>query len=467
MNARYPKNADILFDLGLICNDQRDYATAETLLKQCLNYNPLHLQALTQLGLCLVALRKSEEAIKTLENALAIERSPETLIAAANVYRIQGDKQNAEKILNEVLEIDPKYLPALTIICEMRKMTVDDAVFKSLKKLSESTKKQPQNDQIALNFALGKAYFDMKDYAQGMVYYQRGNRQKQRGAPLPKGALEKTKAEFETIIQKFSKENLESLRSKTSDSPQSNMPIFVTGMPRSGTTLVEQIIASHADVTSAGELNDLAKSLATAGAETPEFKDTVQAAMRPENLAKTGETYLKHVGTRFPDTKHVTDKMPFNYMWLGLISLALPKAKMIICMRNPMDCGLSIYRQNFLSPTPWYNDLDAIGQVYNQFIMLVRHWQDVMPNKIHIVDYDKLVVDPKTEARKLTDFLGFEWSDDFLEFYKSKLNVTTASIGQVRQKINTGSLELWRNVEDELAPLYDQVSHHLTTEKGL
>ena len=121
----------------------------------------------------------------------------------------------------------------------------------------------------------------------------------------------------------------------------------------------------------------------------------VRATTKPEYFLKTGQSYLDVLARKFPKAEYVTDKMPFNYMWIGLISLALPNAKIILCRRNPMDCGLSIYRQNFLSDTTWYCDLKSIGQAYQQFNILAKHWENIMQDKIFVADYNRIVTNPQ------------------------------------------------------------------------
>ena len=454
----YPQSHEPLFELGMITMDQMDLLAAKKWFKACLERSPFNVEATMNLALTYARLGEFEQGESYALKGLDIERSAKHLVITSNVYRIHGKKEESKQYVIEALEKAPEYLPALAVFSEIVKFTPDSAELKSLKKISASQKKLSEQDRIFLNFALGKAHFDIKDYKEGFRYYRRGNDLKKKRMDRSRGMVEHVRREIDAVLEVFSRENLEAARAHTDKSSQSDQPIFVVGMPRSGTTLTEQIIASHEDVESAGEINDFVKSITAEGQQERTFEEMVRRTLDPENFVKTGHAYLERMKVKFPDAKYITDKLPFNYLWMGLITLALPNAKIVLCMRNPMDCGLSIYRQDFRSSTFWYNDLRSIGQIYNEFYRVVSHWQEIMPDRFFVMDYDKLVVDQETEVRKLVDYLGFEWSEDFLQFYKKKSTVMTASINQVRNKINTGSLQMWKNLEEELEPLYKEVA---------
>lgn len=455
---KYPQSPEPLFRLGMITMEQMDLMAAEKWFRACLDRAPFDADATMNLAMTKARLGKLDEAVKIGETGIELNRTPLTLTIMCNIYRINGEKEKAEAYMMEALKLDPEYLPALAVYGESKKFTDDDPAFEALKNIDNSARKLEDQEAIFLNTALGKAYFDTKSYNEGFKYYRKANEIKKRTLDLSKGMIDQVSNETDVILESFSKENLEQAWRHVAESEQSDLPIFIMGMPRSGTTLTEQIIATHPEVVSAGEVNDLVRSLYAEGAASKEFKDTVPETLRPENFSKTGGIYLNRMNAKFPGARYITDKLPMNYLWMGLISMALPNAKMVLCLRNPMDCGLSIYRQDFRSDTFWYNDLSMIGRIYKQFHRVVSHWQEVMPDKFFIMDYDKLVQNPEEEVRALIDYLGFEWSDDYLNFHKSKNTVTTASINQVRSKINTKSLDLWKNLEDELKPLYDEVS---------
>jgi hypothetical protein len=231
----------------------------------------------------------------------------------------------------------------------------------------------------------------------------------------------------------------------------SQVPIFVLGMPRSGTTLTEQIIASHPDVYGAGELSDLMDIV-----QLPANGETVQPY--PENLIRLSkqdlsnfaEQYISRIRRRAPAAKHITDKMPANYMAMGLIPLMLPHAKIIHV--NPVDTCLSCYTRLFNRHQDATYDLAELGRHYVGYERLMQHWRKVMPVGSFVeVQYEDIVADMEGQARRLIDYCELEWNDACLEFHKNKRSVRTASLTQVRQPIYNSSVERWRHYEKFMA----------------
>jgi hypothetical protein len=258
------------------------------------------------------------------------------------------------------------------------------------------------------------------------------------------------------IIETFTPELFEQF--KECGDP-SEKPVFIIGMPRSGTTLVEQIIASHPQVHGAGELNDLwrtAEQIASflpPGAQLPENIDQV----RPEAWGFIGNQYVKTITQRSWDALRITDKLPFNYTLTGIIQLMLPNARIIHCRRDPLDTCVSCFMTSFGSDRGFTRDLHMLGGTYRTYQDLMTHWHKVMPGRILDIVYEELVGDTEEQARKLIEHLGLAWDESCLEFYKNKRRVSTSSLAQVRQPVYKTSIERWRRYEKHLAPLINAI----------
>ncbi|GEM_PF-4950292 len=465
VHNRYPRSHKPLFQIGLIQMSQMDYHGAEGIMAEAYNRAPLEPEVIIHLATAQIILGKTEEAEAHIKNLLQINSNPRTLIAAANLSRMMGNKKEAIAKVKEALEVDPDHIHAMAILSDLTGPKTDDPLFKKLKKISQNGQKVSKEYMTMVHFSLARALFKMKDYKTSFYHYHRGNQIKAKMVPYSEKNMKRSAEQAEEIFSIFSAETMKKLRKQSTNKDRKPVPIFIAGMPRSGTTLVEQIISMNPDVASGGEMSEFVKSGQIEGTSGHDFSSRLEAAKEAENFNKTGKVYLDRLKKIYPYAGYVTDKMPFNYIWAGLISLALPQAKIVIMKRNPMDCGLSIYRQNFSAQTPWYNDLKGIGQAYKVFNKYLNYWQEALGDKVFVLDYDKLVVSPEKELRALIKYLNFEWSDEYLQFHESGGRVTTASIEQVRNEINKGSLELWKNFEEELEPLYNEVKHLMSSEK--
>ena len=231
-------------------------------------------------------------------------------------------------------------------------------------------------------------------------------------------------------------------------------PIFVTGMPRSGTTLVEQIISSHSTVEGAGEL-----SKASVGARDllfPGGKPTTLASIAPADIAHLGHDYQAYIAERFPGAARITDKAIGTYLYIGLIRLALPNARFIVVRRDPRDTLLSIYKNKFPEGThPYAYDQIDLAHYYGSFVEMVDFWRERVPDWFYEVHYENLVADPETETRRLIAACGLDWEDACLSFHENKRKVQTLSIYQVRQPISKGSVRAWQRYEKDLAPMLE------------
>jgi hypothetical protein len=251
-----------------------------------------------------------------------------------------------------------------------------------------------------------------------------------------------------SVADVFSAELLERMNGAGA---RSELPIFVLGMPRSGTTLVEQILASHPEVQGAGELKHI-QSLARRVGPYPEAFRGIST----EQLDELGRGYLAVVGPLSGSRKRVIDKMPSNFLYAGLIHLALPEARIIHCRRDPVDTCLSCYSKIFAEEQSFSYDMAELGAFYLAYRDLVDHWRQHLPaDRFVDVDYEEVVADTESQARRLLEFLGLPWDERCLEFYKTERPVRTASVNQVRQPVYRTSAGRWRKHSRNLAPLLD------------
>ena len=232
-------------------------------------------------------------------------------------------------------------------------------------------------------------------------------------------------------------------------------PVFIVGMPRSGTSLTEQILASHPEVFGAGELNDINESIAKLPAMIRN-NNTYPGCIKDLNQEiadKLAQEYLTRLDSFSTEKKRITDKMPHNFVNLGLISLLFPEARIIHCLRDPRDTCLSLYFQDFGWIHPYATRLENLGNYYVQYKRLMKHWTSVLDTPILTIQYEDIISDQEHISRELVNFCGLDWHDDCLQFYASTRTVATASYDQVRQPIYKKSIGRWKNYEKHLDPL--------------
>lgn len=245
---------------------------------------------------------------------------------------------------------------------------------------------------------------------------------------------------------------------------KSDVPIFVCGMPRSGTTLTEQIIASHPDVHGAGEIFDLLDIMNWRGKSGNILFPENIADCTPEKLKDIGKKYVSGLKARNKKALRITDKMPANYFHIGLIHLAMPEAKIIHVNRNPLDTCISCFTRLFSHNQNSTYDLKELGSYYRNYKNMIDHWHEVLPKgSFYDICYEDLVADTETEAKKLIEYCDLEWDDACLEFHKNTRNIRTASVTQVRQPIYNTSIERWRKYEKYLAPLLEGLGDSFAT----
>jgi tetratricopeptide (TPR) repeat protein len=441
--ALKPDYVDAHNNLGTALLNQDRVEEAAVHYERALALNPSYASAHNNLGNALVRQNRSDEAQAHYERA--IELQPGYANAhnnLGNVLKEQGRFEDAMAHYDKALAIRPDYAEAHLNRADMRRFTRDASGFAALEALAKNND-LPEDKALFVHFALAKALDDVAEYDRAFEHLLLGNQLKRRQIDYHETrALDLMRR----IRKVFDAELLD--RSKTSGDP-SPAPIFVLGMARSGSTLIEQILAGHPQIQAAGELTILEKM------ESRDFPESI-ARSDDAALVKLGQTYLSRLPKLSVNKLRVIDKLPGNFLRAGLIRLMLPNAKIIHTTRNPVDTCLSCFFKLFTNGLFFSYDLGELGRYYRGYRELMDHWRAVLaPGVMLDVAYEKVVNDIEDEARRLVDFCGLTWDRRCIDFHHAARPVRTASAVQVRQPLYRSSLERWRRYESRLGPLME------------
>jgi tetratricopeptide (TPR) repeat protein len=436
-----PEYADALVNLAALL--QANPGAAEPLLRRALKINPKYPGARAMLGLIFLSSGQEHQAKVALRKALKISpRDHVALLGLAHIARVEGHFDEAQSLIKRTLEISPKMPTAWASLNGTRRMTTADSDwFATAQEIAGSG--VALWDEVPLRFAMGNYCDDIKDYKNAFANFRRGNE-------LLKSVAARYDREgharlADDLIRVYTREALAAI---TEGGASSAKPVFVLGMPRSGTSLTEQIIASHPAAKGMGEPDYWLKA---ALASQDEIRQKVLDLSRRKELA---ENYLHLIERRFPEALRIVDKTPTNSEFVGVIHSVFPNARIIHMRRDPIDTCLSCYFQNFSTAQTFTMDLADLADYYRTHKRLMDHWFRALPaGAILEVPYEGFVADQETWTRKILDFLGLEWDERCLAFHETKRSVTPASVWQVRQKIYRHSVERWRNYEEFIGPL--------------
>jgi len=448
-----PDYAETCNNLGTLLQDMGRLVEAEASYRGALQAKPDYAEAYNNLGNVLLDVSRMDEAEASFRRALEVKPDyPDAIYNLGGCLMNQGRLDEAEARYLELQKTKSRFVEGSFAIAQLRKVKFSDANFAALIAVDEAARSgaAPLMDKeaIFLHFALGKSYDDLGDHAKAFPHFIEG-------CKLKRATLDydpsKTTRHFDSIMRNFDASTINRLRD---GGDPSHLPIFVLGMPRSGTTLTEQIIASHPEVHGAGELPDL-MAIAQRNIAAATFPDNL-CQLDQAQLTAWGAEYVASLQRHAPDARHITDKMPANFQAVGLIHLMLPHAKIIHVNRNPVDTCLSCFSTLFKHGQEFTYDLSELGQYYFDYVRLMEHWRNVLPEWAFLdVQYEDIVVDQEGQARRLIEHCGLEWNDACLDFYKNQRAVRTASVAQVRQPIYKSSVERWRKYEKFLGPLLD------------
>ncbi len=445
-----PDYANAYFNLADLLLDQGELQAATDCYRQVLRLSPEDAGAWNGLGAALRRRQRLAEAMEAFDTALRI--SPDWLDAHNNrglVLAALGDLEAATVCFRTAIELDADYASVYENLAKSRRFGAGDrGEILRLQALAESSKLQ-ESARVSLHFALGKMLDDCGVYNQAFEHYRTANRLKRQTVDFER---EQHTAAISDSITTFSRDFFE--QRQGSDHP-SELPVFIVGMPRAGTTLVEQIIASHPQVFGADELThirDIATAL-PARLQTDMAYPGCVPMIDATSVRSLAEDYLGKLRALGGDALRVSDKMPGNFFHLGLIALMFPRARIIHCRRDPLDVCLSIYFHRFVHGYDYAYDLTDIGVYYRQYRRLMQHWHETLPIKICDVQYEELVANQESESRRLIDYCGLPWDDRCLEYHKNDRPVQTMSNWQVRQPIYTDSIQRWKKYEEHLDEL--------------
>jgi tetratricopeptide (TPR) repeat protein len=417
-----PHHAGAHYNLGNVLRAKTDYAAAIAHYKQSLAARPNYADAWNNMGAALAE---------------------------------QGDLDAAREAYQKAVEVDSTRAAYHRNLADQKRFEPGDPQLAVLERLAANAASVPEKERIDLQFVLGKAYADLKEHDRSFRHLLTGNELKrEKLAYDDAGAVDY----MQRIRNVFT---AELLRAKAGGGETAPTPVFIVGMPRSGTTLIEQIIASHPQSVGAGELfelDNIVHSLAGLNGSGLRFPEVI-GTMSREQLREVGTRYVTAIKALAPQAERVVDKMPWNFHFPGLIHLALPNARIIHSRRDPVDTCLSCFSILFDGDSnPYTYDLGELGRFYRSYESLMAHWRAVLPPRIMIeVQYEKVVADLENEARRIIAHCRLAWDDTCLAFHKTRRPVRTASIAQVRQPIYKSSVGRWRPYREHLRPLLKEL----------
>jgi tetratricopeptide (TPR) repeat protein len=418
------------------------------------NYRALH--ATTCVGLS-----QHERAIELYRELLPGAAQPAELhLSIAHTLKTMGEREAAIGEYRTAAAARPGYGDAWWSLANLKTYVFTDAELATMRTAEAATATQPA-DRLHLCFALGKAYEDRREYQTSFDYYARGNALKRAGSRY-RPELQELNTRLQSAV--CTRELFERHRGSGAREPD---PIFIVGLPRSGSTLIEQILASHSQIEGTHELADVPRIVAglqgrEAPAEHPRYPG-VLAQLSPQDLQRLGAGYLKDTRIYRTDRAYFIDKMPNNFRHIGLIHLMLPNAKIIDARREPMACCFGNLKQLFAHGQEFTYSIEDIARYYRSYLELMRHWDAVLPGRVLRVQHEDLVDDLEANVRRLLDYCGLAFEPACIEFHKTARSIRTASSEQVRQPIYREGLEQWRHYEPWLTPLREALGDALET----
>ena len=417
--------------------------------RKALVLDPANIKALEQFSRELLARGQPGEVISHFERAIAIRPDlPDLHNSFGRALQVIGRLDEAVHAFETAVALAPREAAGYYNLAGAVRLGVDDPRLAAMELLERDIDSLEVDDQIYLRFGLGKVLANLGDHERSSQHLLEGNRLKRQRITYDEA---KTLAQFDRIHATFTPALI---RERQDVGDPSHTPVFVIGMPRSGTTLIEQILASHPKVFGAGERRDFGMLVGgLRGADGSEFPECV-GRLRADEIRALGKTYLYTICALAPAAERIVDKLVYNFAHVGLIHLVLPNARIIHARRDPRDIALSCFSLLFTEGHEFTYDLGELGRYIRAYETLMQHWQELLPQgAILEVQYEELVDRLEDKARKIITFCGLDWDDACLAFHKTRRPVRTASLNQVRQPIYTSSVGRWRRYERLLQPL--------------
>jgi len=450
-----PQAAQVHLELGRVLGERDNYTDAEAELKAALEIDSQRIDARVDLANVYITSGQVDKGRAELDALMQPAwQDKDILLRAAQAFSLVGDFNIQEKLLLRVLELEPENMAAQSALAFVpkRKLANED-VSRMEKRINDI--ELDRNTRCRIGFALGNHYRNIKDYNKAFEYYRKGNTLK---------GYRWDRAQYRQWVNQtceiYTKEFFAARAGWGSDA---RMPILIVGMPRSGTTLLEQILSAHSQVHGAGEFGTVAGLSAGNGVKALAVTEDAGSVLKADaaQVRQMADNYLSRLrGQARHGERFVTNKLPHNFQQVGLFALLFPHAPVIHVQRDPRDNLLSVFLQNFTGYHPYAYDLKNLAFQYWEQERLMRHWKAVCPNPILSLKYEELVADLPGRIKKLADFLGIEVEASMARFHEQEREVNTASKWQVRQKLYATSVERWKPYEKQLRPLFSALEEY-------
>jgi len=443
-NNHYPKAHNNLGQVFLVTGN---LDSAIDHLEWAVALHPEFADAFNNLGSAYLGINKVHDAIKSYKKAVALNSNFSFAFNNLGIaYQRIGEFKSATENFEKAIALNPDYVRAHSNLSGLKTYNSADLQFSQMESLLLK-KELTSEDQILLNFAFAKANDDLKKYDKAIKLFHEGNRLRKN---LFNYSIDESENHNETIKRLFTEKTFKKVI-KTSYQSSDIRPIFILGMPRSGTSLIEQIISSHPSVYGAGELRNLTTAI------IPIIKECVdkdEYNLSENEFLKVRQQYFESLTQIDASEKIITDKWPLNFRHIGFILSALPEAKIIHVKRDARAICWSIYKHYFSGVgNGWAYNLDDLAKFYILYVELMDYWHQIFPNKIYDISYEELTINQEQETKGLLDFCNLEWDSNCLKFYENMRDVDTASAIQVRKKMYQGSSDAWKKYEKFLEPL--------------
>jgi tetratricopeptide (TPR) repeat protein len=444
-----------LVDLGRLCKDQDRFAEALEYFDRSIALEPAHPQVHYLRAATLARASFTHEAIAAYRSCLALKPAHVgALMGLGHVLKAVGDYDAAVESYNACIRQVPENGETYWSLANLKRYRFDDSTVAEMERRIASGGADAKSE-VNFLFALGKAYEDRGEFDRAWECYQSGNAKQRLEVSYDPV---QTEAMNDRLVRVYSADFIASRAGAGHPDPS---PIFILGLPRSGSTLLEQILASHSQVEGTSELPYIGRAASSLNRNREEGLNYPEAMreLSQEHLRALADDYLKSALThRRKGTPRFIDKMPNNFPNAGFIATILPNARIIDARRHPLDACLSCYRQLFAKGQAFTYDLTEIGEYYLQYQRLMDHWAEVMPGRVLTVQYEDVVADFEAQVRRLLDFCGLPWDDACLRFYESDRPVRTPSSEQVRQPIYDRAVGHWLNYERHLGELIEVIA---------
>jgi Flp pilus assembly protein TadD len=444
------KHPELLYMLAALLHSEGHFKDAEKILAEYLTIKPDSAEAYNVLGAIYIELNQYEHAVNAYLSSIKFKpSSADAYNNLAWAYRAMGKKQDALNYFEKAFNVDPSATEALSGLLLLKTFTERAKEFDVVETyLKDDTLSSRQKTD--LQFALGKAYEDIKEYKTAFSYFNQANQTWRKSLNYDIKDDEKL---FSDLKNHFSEADINKIDNECT-TKNNLQPIFVIGIPRSSTTLIEQILSAHSKVIGGGELPFLENLLLDRDKKLKRHSELTK-----NNLSQISKSYFDSVKQHIeqditPNSIYVTDKLPQNFRFIGAILKLFPKAKIIHCKRNAMDTCLSLYKHHFpMSNHGYAYNLKELGQYYNLYEDLMSHWHNIAPKQIFDIQYEDLLENFEPNVKSLLSFCELEFEDSCLEFQNNKRIVRTASSDQVRQGLYKNAAGRWLIYEQELAEL--------------